>query len=107
MYSFIRLIRSVPPARTSTSPHCAPSIPAASCTVVGLEYAKACMLCVPPLQRRQHPVGAERDTRHAHADGVSDRITNGRDRTYRRRLAEANYAALVVCLRDIQMHHNL
>src|ERR1043165_8233871 len=106
MYSFIRLIRSVPPARTSTSPHCEASIPAASWTVVGLEYAKACMLRVPPLQRRQHSVRAERDTRHAHADGVGDRIAYGRDRTHRGRLAETDYAAFVVCFRYIQMHHD-
>ena len=43
-YSFMRLMRSVPPASTSASPQRAPSMPTASCTVLGFAYSKGCIM---------------------------------------------------------------
>src|SRR6266542_6196981 len=107
MYSFIRLMRSVPPARMSTSPQRDASWPRASSIFAGLEYAKACMLRVPPFQGREHPVGSERDARHPHTDGIGHRIGDRGRRAHRRRLAQTDNAALVMFLGDVEMHHHL
>src|SRR5262245_19117683 len=99
MKSFIRLSRSVPPARTSVSPHDLPSSPTACSLVVGLAYSNFCIGSSFLLRERfEHAVGRQWDGRHANADGVGHGVRDRRARRNRGRLADADDAALVVAL---------
>src|SRR2546426_11853518 len=105
-YSFMRLIRSVPPASTSASPHLLSSNPRASCSVVGFAYSKACILCIPPFERFKHPVGSQRDIRYAYADGIGHCVRDRRDGRNRRRLAQADHPTLIVLRRHVNVGHD-
>src|SRR5260370_41877385 len=102
-YSFIKLIRSVPPARTSTAPQLEESMPRASFSDDGLAYSNACILRSPFFQGLEDPVGGEGNQRDAHADGVGDRVGDGGDAADGWRFPKADDAALVMFRRDVHV----
>src|SRR5262245_61483619 len=102
MKSFMREIRSVPPARTSASPQEAPSSATACSLVVGLAYSNFCIGPSFLFERREHAVGGQRERGHANADGVGHRVRDRRAGRNDRRFADADHAALVVTL---SRHH--
>src|SRR5690349_10362615 len=101
--SFMRLIKSVPPAITSVLPHSLSSRFVAALIVLGLACSKACirpvLLLVGTahasnlLKRCEHLVRRERQRRHTNTDRVGYRIGNGRARRDHRRFTQADHAA--------------
>src|SRR5262245_7303831 len=96
MKSFISESRSVPPARTSVSPHVLPSNATACSLVVGLAYSNFCTGPSFLFKRREHAVGSQRDRTHAHADSVGHGVRNRRAGRDRRRFAYTDDAAFVI-----------
>src|SRR5262245_14245016 len=109
MSSFISDSKSVPPASTSASAQLEPSSAAACSSVSGLAYSNARILFASLLlvQSRQHSIGRERKIRHSHADRVSDGIRDRGPRRNHRRLAQADYSALVVAFAGHHSNHQL
>src|SRR5579871_403166 len=95
--SFIKESRSVPPARTSTSPQRLPSKPETCSCLVGLVYSNG-RISASLVESRHDTVGSDGQVRHAHADGVGNRIGDGRRRRNRGRLTQPDGATLVVSL---------
>src|SRR5215472_2813393 len=107
MSSFISASRSVPPASGAASLHEFPRRLMAWFTFAALAYSNARIAASLLFQSRQHPIGCQRQRRHAHADRIGNRVRNRSARRDYRRFTESDRTTLVVTLSGHHVHHQL
>src|SRR5438445_13684826 len=105
--SFIKDSKSVPPARTSTSPQVEPSSADTCSLPLGLEYSNGRIAASFRIESGQHSVWRNRQKRHAHANGIGNCVGNRRHRPYSTRLAQADGAAPVISFAGNHWYHPL
>src|SRR5215831_12820487 len=106
MSSFMSESRSVPPARTSTSPQFLPSSGMTCSLVFGLAYSNARM-ATSLIECRHNAIGCDGQKWNADANSIGHGIGNGRSWTNRRRLAQTDGPSFVVAFASHHVYNQL